>query len=695
MPELGPWLLWLAALTTLYSIAALSRGIRLSGSAPPRISSLRKRSGASSRQVGAAMIDSGNNAALASTALLTLASGLLFYNLITSNFRVEYVASYTSRELPTLYKLSAFWGGQNGSLLLWAWLLSLFSAAVLFIKHRRNYASLPYAMAILMAILFFLETMLLFIAQPFALLDRIPANGVGLNPLLQHPAMAAHPPLLYLGYVGMAVPLAFALAALLSGKLDDSWVKMVRRWTLIPWFFLTLGIMLGARWAYVELGWGGYWAWDPVENASLMPWLTATAFLHSIMIQEKKGMLKIWNMVLIILSFELCIFGTFITRSGIISSVHSFAKSGIGPMFGVFLATSLLFCIWALIRRLPELRAKNQLESIVSRESTFILNNLVLLGATFAVFWGTIFPLVSEAVRGVKINVGPPFFNQVNLPIALALLALTGIGPVLAWRRSSPENLRKQFTWPFVATIIGAAALWMLGVRHFYAFIAFVFSILVTSTIVQEFYRGVRARQQSHQENILIAFGKLISRNQRRYGGYVVHFGIVLIFVGIAGTAFESRLDATLAAGESFSIGRYKVEYANVSSGSDAAKQWQTAELKVFIDGKAVATLHPEKRLYITHEQPSTEIALHSTWRDDLYIVLAAYDNEKNTATFSAHVNPLVRWLWIGGWVMAAGTLLALIPLSAESNRTSSPSRRTEHHLDRNKTRQVSQVAVS
>jgi len=651
MPELGPWLLWLAAFATVYSIAALGRGLRMQ----PRD--------------GAAMIASGNNAALAAAGLLTLASGLLFYNLLTSNFRVEYVASYTSRELPTLYKLSAFWGGQNGSLLLWAWLLSLFAIAVLLIHRKRQSNTLPYVIAILMAILLFFETLLLFIAPPFALLDRVPANGVGLNPLLQHPAMAAHPPLLYLGYVGMAVPLAFALAALLSGKLDDTWVRAVRRWTLIPWFFLTMGIMLGARWAYVELGWGGYWAWDPVENASLMPWLTATAFLHSIMIQEKKGMLKIWNMVLIILTFELCIFGTFITRSGIISSVHSFAKSGIGPMFGVFLATSTLFCVWALIQRLPALRAKSQLESVVSRESTFVLNNLVLLGATFAVFWGTIFPLISEAVRGVKINVGPPFFNQVNLPIALALLALTGIGPVLAWRRSSLENLRKQFTYPLAATIAGAVTLWALGIRHLYAFLAFVLSILVTSTIVQEFYRGVRARRQSHQENWLTAFGKLISRNQRRYGGYVVHFGIVLIFVGIAGTAFESRLEATLAPGESFMLGRYQVEYQGFTSGKDAAKEWLTAELKVLVRGKTVAVLHPEKRLYVTHEQPSTEVALYSTWRDDFYVVLAGYDYEKQLATFSAHVNPLVRWLWIGGWVMAIGTLLALIPLAPESRQ--------------------------
>jgi cytochrome c-type biogenesis protein CcmF len=653
MPELGNWLLWLAGLATAYSLFTLIGGIRRG-------------------KDGAALIDSGHNAALAAGTLLTLASGLLFYNLAVSNFRVEYVASYTSRELPLFYKLTAFWGGQQGSLLLWAWLLSLFTVAVLLIYRRRQLPTLPYVIAILMATLLFFNALLLLVTPPFELLSQVPANGAGLNPLLQHPAMAIHPPLLYLGYVGMAVPLAFALATLLSGYRDDTWVKNVRRWTLVPWFFLTMGIMLGARWAYVELGWGGYWAWDPVENASLMPWLTATAFLHSIMIQEKKGMLKIWNMVLIIVTFELCIFGTFITRSGIISSVHAFAQSGIGPMFGVFLATSLAFCVWALLRRIPDLRARNQLESMVSRESTFLMNNLILLGATFAVFWGTIFPLISEAVRGVKITVGPPFFNQVNLPIALALLALTGIGPILAWRRSSPENLRKQFAGPLVVTIAGAVLLWFLGVRHIYAFLAIALSIFVTATIVQEFYRGVTARRQSHQENWLVAIARLIARNQRRYGGYVVHFGIVLIFVGISGTAFTSHIETTVNAGESFNIGRYTVQFERNHFGQDAAKEWMASELNVLIGNEPVQKLHPEKRLYVTHQQPTTEVALLSTWRDDLYVVLAGYDNEKESATFSAYVNPLVRWLWIGGWVMAIGTLLALIPLASAGERAKS-----------------------
>jgi cytochrome c-type biogenesis protein CcmF len=665
MPELGNWLLWLAGLTTAYSLISLIAGIR------------RNRD-------GAALIASGHNAALASGILLTLAAGLLFYNLAISNFRVEYVASYTSRELPLFYKLSAFWGGQQGSLLLWAWLLSFFTMAVLLIYRRKNLPALPHVIAILMAILLFFNTLLLFVTPPFELLNRIPANGAGLNPLLQHPAMAVHPPLLYLGYVGMAVPLAFALGTLLSGYRDDTWVKNVRRWTLVPWFFLTMGIMLGARWAYVELGWGGYWAWDPVENASLMPWLTGTAFLHSIMIQEKKGMLKIWNMVLIILTFELCIFGTFITRSGIISSVHAFAQSGIGPMFGVFLATTTAFCVWALVRRLPDLRAKNQFESMVSRESTFLMNNLILLGATFAVLWGTIFPLISEAVRGVKITVGAPFFNQVNLPMAMALLALTGIGPVLAWRRSSPENLRKQFAWPLALTLVAGVSLWSFGVRHFYALSAFTLAILVTTTIVQEFYRGARARRQSHQENWLVALWRLVARNQRRYGGYVVHFGIVLIFVGIAGTAFNSHLEATVRAGESFAISHYQVKFNRILFGHDAAKQWMATEVSVLSEGKLVENLRPEKRLYVTHEQPTTEVALHSTWRDDIYLVLAGYDEEKQEATFSAYVNPLVGWLWIGGWVMALGTLFAMLPLAPNrqdakpplSQKRTRPSRR-------------------
>jgi cytochrome c-type biogenesis protein CcmF len=422
-----------------------------------------------------------------------------------------------------------------------------------------------------------------------------------------------------------------------------------------------------------------------------MPWLTGTAFLHSIMIQEKKGMLKIWNMVLIILTFELCIFGTFITRSGIISSVHAFAQSGIGPMFGVFLGTSTAFCVWALLRRIPELRAKNQLESMVSRESTFLMNNLILLGATFAVFWGTIFPLISEAVRGVKITVGPPFFNQVNLPIAMALLALTGIGPVLAWRRSSSENLRKQFTWPLLATLGGTILLWILGVRHLYAFIALSLAIFVTATIVQEFYRGVSARRQSHQENWLVALGRLIARNQRRYGGYVVHFGIVLIFVGISGTAFTLHREVTLKAGETFQLGRYRVQFERIDFGNDAAKQWMAGELNVLLGNEPAKKLRPEKRLYVTHEQPTTEVALLSTWRDDLYVVLAGYDNEKELATFSVYVNPLVSWLWIGGWVMTLGTLIALIPFSRRSHPVSSETKERTRAWQKPQTKRASQ----
>lgn len=649
MATLGTLTLWLALAVALYGLAALFQGLRHN--------EMR-------------LIDSGMRAAMAMAAQLTIASGLLFYALGSSDFRFEYVSQYTSRELPLFYKLAAFWGGQAGSLLLWSWLLSLFTSAVIYFHrhHGPRKSELHFTVGVLMAINLFFLSLNLFIADPFALNARIPLNGAGLNPLLQHWAMALHPPVLYLGFVGLAVPFAFAMAALLSRsnnvieRGETGWVLTVRRWTLLPWLFLSAGILIGAKWAYVELGWGGYWAWDPVENASLMPWLTATAFLHSIMIQEKKGMLKIWNMILVILTFELSIFGTFITRSGVISSVHAFAQSSIGPMFSTFLVTSLLFCMWALWRRLPDLRAKSQLESMVSRESTFLFNNLILLGATFAVLWGTIFPLISEAVRGVKITVGPPFFNQVNVPIALALLALTGIGPVLAWRHTSPRNLRHQFVMPVVVMLLSGLGLWLAGIRHLYALIAFALAIFVTATIVQEFARGVRARRHNQSEKFWQALVHLVLRNQRRYGGYVVHFGMVLIFVGIAGSAFNREAEITLAAGESGHLGGYRLHFDQMTSIETAAMSGVGAALKVFEQEKMLRALHPEKRLYRTHEQPTTEVAILSRWHEDLYIVLAGVD-EKQRATFKVYLNPLVRWLWVGGLVLVVGALIAFVPM--------------------------------
>lgn len=659
MAVLGTLTLWLAFALVLHGLAVL-------------LPSLRKND--------IRLIRSGMRAAVATAAQLTIASLVLFYLLGSSDFRFDYVSQYTSRELPFFYKLTAFWGGQAGSLLLWSWLLSLFTVAVIYF-HRHSLShtsSLPLTVAILMAVNLFFISLNLFVADPFALNVRIPANGAGLNPLLQHWAMALHPPVLYLGYVGLAVPFAFAMAALLSpskhfvGRAEAAWVKDVRRWTLAPWLFLSAGILLGAKWAYVELGWGGFWAWDPVENASLMPWLTATAFLHSIMIQEKKGMLKVWNMVLVILSFELSIFGTFITRSGLISSVHAFAQSSIGPMFSTFLISSLLFCAWALWRRLPELRSQSQLESVVSRESTFLFNNLILLGATFAVLWGTVFPLISEAVRGVKITVGPPFFNQVNVPIALALLALTGIGPVLAWRHTSPRNLRHQFALPLLVMLLFGGGLLFAGIRHFYAFLAFALGVFVISTIVQEFARGVRARRRNQDEHFLQALVHLVLRNQRRYGGYVVHFGVVLIFVGIAGSAFNREMEITIAAGESGDIGSYRLLFERVSTVNTAAMSGVGADLTVFQREKTLRRLHPEKRLYRTHEQPTTEVAILSRWHEDLYVVLAGVDDEQR-ATFKVYVNPLVRWLWVGGLVLVAGAVIAFWPL-----RPGKPLRGTE-----------------
>ena len=624
-------------------------------------------------KTGASLIANGYRTAYAVFIFLTIASGILLYNLAISNFLIEYVASYTSRELPLLYKLTAFWAGQKGSLLLWGWLLSLFTVAMLFTYRRREFSILPHATAVLMAITLFFTTLLTLVAPPFELLHHAPANGSGLNPLLQHPLMIIHPPLLFVGYVGISVPFAFALAALLSGRNDESWVKNARRWTLIPWLFLTLGIVIGAQWAYVELGWGGYWAWDPVENASLMPWLTATAFMHGIIIQEKKGMLRFWNLALIMITFELCIFGTFITRSGIIESVHAFGKSSIGTMFGVFLVTGVVFCLGALIKGWPKIRSRQRLESFVSRESAGIFNNIVFLTATFAVFWGTIFPLISEALQGQQVSLGVDYYNQVSLPIAMVLLALTGIGPLLAWRKTSFEMLRKQFLWPMVITLTGAVVLWIFEVHHFYAFIAFTLSIFVTATIVQDFYRAVIGREQHHHEKWYAALGNLFVRNQRRYAGHVVHFGVVLVFVGIAGSAFTKHTEVTLTEGQSFKLGRYDIRFQSVEFLHDKIMHRLMANLQVAIGGEVVETLKPEKRLYFTHEQPMTEVALYSTWREDVYLVLAGYDTHKKTVTFSAYVNPLVYWLWIGGWVMAAGALLALLPF-AKTSKPAQPS---------------------
>lgn len=608
-------------------------------------------------------VRSGEHAAVAVWGLVTIAVADLLYGLVSRDFNLEYVAQYSSSTLPLHYTVAALWGGQAGSLLFWLLILTSMGAVVVLQNRERNRALVPFVVATLLCVALFFLSMVNFVTPPFQRLAFTPGEGRDLNPLLQNYWMTIHPPSLYLGYVGCSVPFAFALAALITGRLDDTWIRSTRRWTLFAWFFLSLGNLFGALWAYRVLGWGGYWAWDPVENAAFMPWLTCTAFLHSVMIQEKKNMLKVWNMVLVILTFLLTIFGTFLTRSGVISSVHSFTQSGLGPFFIGFLAVAAAVSVGLLLYRIPMLRSENELDSMLSREAAFLVNNLVFVGIAFAVFWGTIFPVISEAVRGVKITVGPPFFNRVTAPLGLGLLFLMGVGPLIAWRRASWASLRRSFQWPAIIGVLCSVALALAGVWHGYALLSLGLCAFVTATIVQEFWRGARARQAIRQESFGAALAHLVARNRRRYGGYIVHLGVVLIFLAITGTsAFRQEEQAVVRQGESFRIGDYVLRF-------DGVKAWQTphtahlaAEVAVVRDGRVVDVLRPEKRLYKKPEQPATEVAIRSRWGTDLYVVLGSYDEKSQTATILAYINPLIGMLAWGGLVLALGTGITVWP---------------------------------
>jgi cytochrome c-type biogenesis protein CcmF len=478
--------------------------------------------------------------------------------------------------------------------------------------------------------------------------------------------------MLYLGYISLTIPFAFAIAALLSRSLDAGWIHAIRKWTLVSWLFLGIGITLGMWWAYVELGWGGYWAWDPVENASLLPWLTMTAFLHSVMIQEKRGMLKRWNLGLIIGTFLLSIFGTFITRSGVIASVHSFTQSNVGYFFLAFLAICGILSFTLLYTRWPSLKADAQLESVVSRESAFLFNNLLLVGVAFSVLWGTLFPILSELVRGSKITVGPPFFNRVNVPLGLLLLGLTGIGPLIAWRRASPANLRRQFTWPVTAGVVTFLAVFAAGARDLYALMALGLAGFVAGTIVQEFYRGVRARRRMHGEPALVALGRLVARNRRRYGGYLVHVGVLIYFVAFSGMAFKREIEATLKPGESATISSpfghtYTLTHTGVSQFETLNRIVSAATVSVTKDGRSIGLITSEKRQHVDSFkrptfEPSTEVGIRSNLQEDLYITYAGSVGGTEEAVYRFTINPLVWWVWFGGFVLAFGGLVTMWP---------------------------------
>jgi cytochrome c-type biogenesis protein CcmF len=646
MPEIGRLAICLALFCALFSVGAAVTG------------AIRRR-----RDI----VRSAERAAYAVFALVVVAAGILLHALLTHDFSLEYVAAYSSSTLPTNYVVAALWGGQKGSLLFWALVLTFFSTLVHWQNRERNRELMPWVTATLMTIASFFLGLVVFITDPFERLPVPALEGADLNPLLQNYWMMIHPPSLYTGYVSASVPFAFAIGALASGRLGDQWIRTTRRWALFSWFFLTLGNLFGAMWAYEVLGWGGYWAWDPVENAAFMPWLVSTAYLHSVMIQEKKDMLRVWNMVLVLLTFTLTIFGTFLTRSGVISSVHSFTQSGLGPFFIGFLVFAILVAGGLVAYRLPELRTTGTIESFFSREAAFLFNNLILVGIAFAVFWGTVFPVLSEWVRGVKITVGPPFFNRVNAPLGVALLFLMGVGPVIAWRRATPQNLWRAFAVPVGCGVAAALLLVVLGTPLGYAHATFSLGAFVLGTIAQEFWRGMRARQALLKERAPQALARVIGKNRRRYGGYVIHVGIVMAFVGVAASSvFRIEVQQTVSPGQEFQAGRYTLRFDRVESHEDGHMAATAAVVSVFLDGKQIDTLKPEKRFYKKPKQPTTEVANRSTLREDLYLVLGSYEPQQQLATILAYVNPLVVWIWLGGLMAAIGTAIAAWPTAAE-----------------------------
>ena len=614
------------------------------------------------------LVISAERAVYSTWVLLTVASGLLIYSLITGDFRLGYVAAHTDQSMPNIYKFTAWWGGQEGSLLLWSWLLATYSAVVVFTNRRKFRDMMPWVTAVLMTTEAFFLVLISFVLSPFSVLEAGRGNivegmGRGLNPLLQYWTMVIHPPMLYLGYVGFTVPFAFAIGSLITKQPGDSWIHTTRRWTIVTWLFQSCGILLGQGWAYAVLGWGGYWAWDPVENASLLPWITATAFLHSVMMQEKKGMMKVWNMVLISATFFLCIFGTFLTRSGVVSSVHAFAQSPIGKYFVFFLVVGIAATIYLILDRLGYLKSEARLESVVSRESSFMFNNLILLASCFAVLWGTLFPVISEAVTGEKISVDAPFFNRINIPIGLGLVFLTGVGPLIAWRRSSLESLKRAFLWPTVAGLVLMAALGIAGVyEHPFALVSFGLCMFVTATIFAEFWKGASAIRAKNGIGLIPAAIELTHRNTRRYGGYLVHMGIVFMFIGYTGAAFNQDVTKEAAPGASFELGHYTLRVADIQQGENDNYVWHKLLLDVKRGSTPLGIMIPERRFYKSSQQPTSEVSIRRRLNEDLYLNFAGLTSDNQRAVVQAYVFPLVSWIWIGFWVLAMGTLICLVP---------------------------------
>jgi cytochrome c-type biogenesis protein CcmF len=631
--------------------------------------------------VGYRLAETARRAGMASFIAVLVAAGALVYAALTDDFSVAYILHHSNRALPAPYKFAVLWSGQEGSILFWALLLSAYGF-VLRLRHKVDQRLVAMASTVLAAIQIFFLILVNFVANPFGIMDRIAADGNGLNPLLQYPEMVIHPPMLYLGYVGVSVPFAFALAALIMRYPGEKWIHITRRWTMVAWLFLTFGISLGAHWAYAVLGWGGYWGWDPVENASLLPWLSTTAFLHSVMMQEKRGMMKVWNVWLIFITFMLSVLGTLLTRSGIVSSVHSFAQSSIGNWFSGFLAIIFVVCMFFYVRNRDHLRSENKLESLVSRESSFMFNNLLLLSACFAVLCGTLFPILSELVRDVKMNLGAPFYNKIMVPIGLFLIFLTGVGPLLAWRSTSVGSVKRNFKIPTVFSILvglvtagpklmtlissGISSGLGIDLAQGYAWLAFVLGAFVTTTIISEFVRGGIVWKNKLQTNLLVGMYQLTRRNMRRYGGYVVHFGVVLVVIGLAGAAFNQDKEQEIGKGDKVQIGSYTLIGEEYTEDDNANYRSQAALLEVYKDGKFLTRLNPEERFFkASGGQPVHIVANHSTLREDLYVVYEGRNPDTDHPIIKIIINPLVNWIWIGVLVIVFGTGMALVPNAA------------------------------
>lgn len=629
--------------------------------------------------------------------LVSLAALTLVYLLITGHYEVSFVYNVSSLSMPFYLRATALWGGQAGSLIFWSWLMSAFATAVTFRKWQRDEEFLPWVMLVSLVTLAFFLGMSVFVENPFerfwmTMSGEIqamfppagaqlinPQDGRGLNPLLRHPGMIIHPPMLYLGFVSFVIPFAFAVAALVTGRSDDRWIRLTRRWTLVAWLFLSLGLVLGMRWAYDVLGWGGYWGWDPVEIAALMPWLTGTAFLHSVMIQEKRKMFKRWNMVLIILTYSLVIFGTFLTRSGVLSSVHAFAQSAVGPLFFGFIGITFLVTLGLLLWRWNELHSEGEMYSVLSREALFLLNNLLFMGIFIVCFSGVIYPLVSELFTGQKVTVGPPFYQRATGPLWGGLLFLMGIAPLSAWGISTIKTLGRAIWKPALVSLLAPVAAIALGVRFWAALLGFWLVAFAGCITLYDYGRAVLARRRRTSENMLVSLWNLAGRNRRRYGGYLIHLSVVMMAMGIIGIdMFQTETQGTIKQGESLQLSGYTITFRDLAVfDTEDGRNVARAVMDVAKGGRKLAELHPRRDYYYAQQQPMTIPGVRSSMEDDVYVLLVDWQPISSSgATFKVYHNPLVNWLWVGCLMLFIGSLVAAWPdKEPEPSRARAPAR--------------------